>query len=338
MSEISIPLRKLGRTDIDIPVLSLGSWNTYGSLVEDAQRVQDIVSSAYGYGIRFFDTANNYAKGRAEQMLGEALQSLPRESFYLSSKVYMATNDSDRGLSREQILRGIEGSLRRLGTEYLDIYFCHRFDPNTPLQETIATMDELIKQGLIRYWGTSTWTTQQLRYAFAIAERNGYCPPSLEQPELNLVQQLRYRLETLPMLKKKQMGAVTFSPLASGLLTGKYDDGIPEDSRLATIGFLRDDLYKDHLLAASRGMKEIAQRLGCSRAQLAIAWVLRQPGVSSVITGASSLQQLEENLGALNVELDQDAIQHLETLFTPGYYKKLRFVAKRWLRQFKPIK
>ena len=338
MTNNSIPLRKLGRTEIDIPVLSLGSWNTYGSLVEDTQRVQDIINVAYDHGIRFFDTANNYGDGRAEQMLGEALQDLPRDSFYLSSKVYMASHESNRGLSREQILKGIEGSLRRLGTDYLDIYFCHRFDPETPLRETIATMDELGRQGLIRYWGTSTWNTHQLRRAFAIAERYGYRPPSVEQPELNLVQQLHYRLEALPVIKEKQMGAVTFSPLASGLLTGKYDDSIPENSRLANIGFLREYLYKEDLRAKSRATKEIAQRLGCSRAQLAIAWVLKQPGVSSVITGASSVQQLEENLGALDVKLDQEAIRQLDEVFRQRRDKKLRLLVKRWMRGFKPIK
>lgn len=321
---VSMPRRKLGRTGIEISALSLGSWNTYGHLVNKQKDVDRIVDTAYERGIRFFDTANNYADGRAEQMLGAALKSKPRDSLILSSKVYMTTDYQTCGLSQKQIMRGIDTSLSRIGTDYLDIYFCHRYDHNTPLSETIMAMDELVRQGKIRYWGTSTWSAAQIKRACSTAEQLGCALPMVEQPELNLLSQVDYRLNTLPEVHKHQLGVVTYSPLASGLLSGKYHDGIPSGSRLAKIEWLRNSLHPKHYRSQILQLESLAHDQGVTPAQLAIAWTLIQPGVSSVITGATHVDQLSENLGALNIAIGGQMQKRLQQLFAPGPWSKIK--------------
>lgn len=326
----TIPRRLLGNTHIQISALSLGSWNTYGHLVKDQAVVNEIVQTAFEKGINFYDMANNYADGRAEVMMGLALKRLPREQLILSSKVFMASEHSERGLSEAKINSGIDNSLKRIGTDYLDIYFCHRYDHDTPLEETVSAMGKLVKQGKIRHWGTSTWSAAQIARAHTIAIGQGVAPPMVEQPELNLIDQVDYKVNTLAEVRRRNMGVVTFSPLASGILSGKYAEGIPEDSRLARLDWIRKSMLARIARYPSAPLKALAAQQGCSQAQLAIAWVMAQPGVSSVITGASRVEQLIENLGAAQITLPDETMRRLEQIYAPSQLRKI----KRRLVQF----
>jgi len=327
--------RPLGTTGLQISTLSLGGWNTYGSLVKEQADVNQIIHTAFDRGVNFFDMANNYADGRAEEMMGIALNTLPRDELILSSKVFMAKDPNERGLSEKKIKRGIENSLKRIGTDYLDIYFCHRYDPNTPLEETVAAMGELIQQGKIRHWGSSTWSAQQIAQAHTLADAIGVAPPRVEQPELNLLSQINYPLGSYSEIAKRKMGVVTYSPLASGLLSGKYAAGIPDDSRLAKVDWLRNGMQKQLQQHSGQQLKDIANNVGCQPAQLAIAWVLTQPSVSSVITGASRIEQLIENLGAAEISISAEVMQELDQLYAPSYLKKLKWKVRNLLSRIK---
>ncbi len=330
----SIARRQLGNTPLQISTLGLGSWNTYAKSIHDTDLVKEIVHRAHQRGINFFDMADSYAGGRAEEMMGSALQGLPREELIISTKTFFPiTQESDSGgLSRQRILTRIEKSLDRIGTDYIDLYFCHRFDPNTPLEETIVAMNELIEQGKIRHWGTSEWSSWQIHQAQALAQKAGLIPPLVEQPELNLITQLKFRHDTQPAARRHNLGIVTFSPLASGMLTGKYDDGIPENSRFARVASIKAQLHTAEQRQKVVALKALAESLNCSRAQLSIAWALAQPGVSSVITGASSLEQLTENIGASQLELSPDLLRQLDRLFSPGLYEVGRYRLKQTLK------
>ncbi len=333
----SVPRRMLGATGIEIGALGLGSWNSFGKTVNDGSAVACIVHRAFDLGIDFFDMADSYAGGRAEELMGAAFRALPRDRITISTKTCFPIGDdpTDRGLSRKRILAKIDDSLRRLGTDHVDLYFCHRFDPETPLLETMEAMNELIRQGKIRHWGTSEWPAHRIDEAFRLARRHGLTPPAVEQPELSLLQQLKYRHDTLPALRRHRLGAVTFSPLAHGLLTGKYDDGVPSGSRLDQVASIRRRLHNETVRRKALAMKTIAERLGCSRAQLAIAWAMEQPGVTSVILGATRVEQLEENLGAAAVRLDDEARRALDALFAPSPARILRYRAGRLLRRIR---
>ncbi|HQE18224.1 MAG TPA: aldo/keto reductase, partial [Aggregatilineales bacterium] len=209
-------------------------------------------------------------------------------------------------------------SLQRIGTDYLDIYFCHRWDEETPLLETMRAMDDLIRQGKILYWGTSEWTAEQIQQAHDLAEKYGLYPPLVEQPQYNLIERHKFEQSIMPTAQANGMGLVTWSPLASGLLTGKYDDGIPEDSRLGQIKSLRESILTEEALDRVRQLKPIADDLGITRAELAIAWALRQPAISSVITGATKLSQLESNLRAAEVKLTDDVLARIDKIFSPA--------------------
>lgn len=328
-----MPVRRLGRNRISVSALGLGSWNTFGGLVTDSRTINDIISVAYTYGIHFFDMADSYVNGEAERAIGKVLQGFPRDNLVLSSKTYfpLNNNQNDSGLSRERILKAIDGSLQRIGTDYLDIYFCHRFDKKTPLEETVKAMNELIQQGKIRCWGTSQWTAAQIRKVHLIAEKNRLHPPVVEQPELNLLNRIRFEQDTQPEARKHSMGLVTYSPLASGLLTGKYDQGVPEGSRLEKINWLRRDVLNTENLRAAQQFKAISDKLGCTRAQLAIAWVMAQHGVSSVITGATCVEQLEDNLGALEIKISNELSRKLDKLFKQRFTQVAKFKLKRLL-------
>jgi aryl-alcohol dehydrogenase-like predicted oxidoreductase len=229
----------------------------------------------------------------------------------------MSDDVNDRGLSRKHIMESVEKSLRRIGTDYLDIYFCHRYDEDTPTDETVRAMDDLVRQGKILYWGTSEWTGDQLREAHDIADaRNAYAP-QVEQPQYSLLARAKVEDDVQPVADELGMGLVVWSPLASGLLTGKYDDGVPEGSRLDRMAWLRDGLLTDENVSRVRRMAKLADELGTTRARLALAWALAQPGVSSVITGATSLAQLDENLAALSVRITPDVERALDAIF-PG--------------------
>ncbi|OQX83724.1 aldo/keto reductase, partial [candidate division KSB1 bacterium 4484_87] len=287
--------RNLGKWGIKVSKFGLGGWATYGEKVSDQKIVDHIVRTAYDAGINFFDMADVYAGGESEKMMGAALREFPRHTLVLSSKVFwpMSSDANDRGLSRKHIMESVEKSLKRIGTDYLDIYFCHRFDPETPMEETVRAMDDLVHQGKILYWGTSMWNDQQITEAQGIALQGNFYAPVVEQPLYNLIDRKEYETKIAPMAKKYGMGIVTFSPLASGFLTGKYDDGIPENSRMARLEWLKDRYYQEQFLNKSRAFKNLASDLGFSRTQIAIAWVAAQETVSSVILGATRVEQLE---------------------------------------------
>jgi len=325
----------MGESGLKLSALGLGSWITFGGQVKDERLIREIYASAYRAGIRLFDTASSYAKGDAERLMGRALQGYPREHLVLSSKAYFPLSDdpNDRGLSRKHLIESVHKSLRHLATDYLDLFFCHRFDPQTPLEETLRTLEDLVEQGKILYWGTSEWRGHQIDRAHRLAKRRGWVRPRVEQPELSLLERVKYSWDTRSVTRRRGMGLVTFSPLASGRLTGKYDAGIPAGSRLDRVGYCGE--FTRQQREKSFRFKGLADELGCSRAQLAIAWVLAQPGVSSVLTGASSQAQLEENLGALALELSPAMIRRIDRLFAPGIKRILRFNAGRHLRAWR---
>ncbi len=266
---------------------------------------------------RFFDIADAYGRGNAERLMGAILSELPRHRLVISSKVFFPMSDdvNDRGLSRKHIFESVEKSLDRIGTDYLDLYFCHRFDEHTPIEETARAMDDLVHQGKILYWGTSEWTGEQIQEVFAFCDKHNLYRPQVEQPQYSLVARTKFEQDTAPALKKHGLGSVIWSPLASGLLTGKYDDGIPADSRLGRLKWVRNWVYSDQKRDRVKRFLQVAEDLGCTRAQLAIAWAAANPTVSSVILGATSLRQLRENLGALQVQLDGTVHKRLDALF-----------------------
>lgn len=312
----TMPYRNLGRCGLKMSAFSLGGWTTFGGSVKDFTSIRSILHTAYESGINFFDIADVYAKGDAERMMGGALKELPRHELIISSKVFwpMSEDINDKGLSRKHILESVNKSLQRIGTDYLDIYYCHRYDPDTPVEETIRIMDDLIHHGKILYWGTSEWTGDQIQEAMEICERWGYYKPQVEQPQYNLITREKFERDVEPKASYYGMGLTTWSPLASGLLTGKYDDGIRE-GRLSKVDWLRETLYNDTNLQRVRDMKKIADRMECTRGQLALAWISAQPGISSVILGATNVEQLKENLGALRINITQEVDKDLKKLF-----------------------
>lgn len=311
--------RRLGNSGLKVSALSLGGWTTFGDSLTDPRLARDIIVKAYDSGINFFDIADIYARGEAERLMGSILKLFPRHTLVISSKAFWPMSDdvNDRGLSRKHLMESVEKSLQRIGTDYLDLYFCHRWDDDTPLEETVRAMDDLVHQGKILYWGTSEWTGAQIQQAIDLCERHNLYKPQVEQPQYNLLVRHKVEQDVLPVAERNGLGLVVWSPLASGLLTGKYDEALPDDSRLARIDWLRDNWYKGEMIAAVRALKPIADGLGLTRAQLAIAWTLRQPGVSSAITGATKPAQLEETLKAVNVTLDAETLARVDEIFAP---------------------
>ncbi len=307
--------RSLGQSGLKVSELSLGGWTTFGGSIKDQKVVRDVIVKAYEAGINFYDIADIYARGEAEKMMGEVLKEFPRHTLVISSKLFwpMSDDPNDRGLSRKHIMESIDRSLRRIGTDYLDLYFCHRWDDETPLLETMRAMDDLIHRGKILYWGTSEWTGAQIHQACELADRYGLYPPQVEQPQYNLLMRRRFEDEIMPVAQRNGMGLVIWSPLASGLLTGKYDDGLLPGARLTEIEWLRESVLSEERLEKVRRLKQVASDLGITRAQLAIAWTLRQPAISSVITGATCVEQLVENLGAAEVTLTPDVLAQIDT-------------------------
>lgn len=310
--------RRLGNAGMKVSALSLGGWLTYGGSVRDEDTIENIITRAYEAGINFFDIADIYENGEAERQMGRVLKRFPRHTLVISSKVFWPMSDdiNDRGLSRKHLFESVEKSLKRIGTDYLDMYFCHRFDPDTALEETVRAMDDLVHQGKILYWGTSEWTAEQIRQALALCEQYNLYKPQVEQPHYNMLHRDRVENEILPVTEPNGMGLVVWSPLASGVLTGKYDDALPDDSRLARFDWLRNSHYHDEIVDVVRRLKPIADDLGVTRAQLAIAWTLRQPGVSSAITGATRPQQLDDTLKAIEIELDADTLRRIDDVIS----------------------
>ena len=308
--------RRLGNSGLKVSEVSLGGWTTFGESIQDQALTRSIIEKAYDLGINFFDIADVYARGKSEEMMGNVLREFPRHTLVISSKVFFPMSDevNDRGLSRKHITESIDKSLARIGTDYLDIYYCHRFDPETPVEEVVRAMDDLVHQGKILYWGTSEWTGAQISTAAGIAQNANLYSPRVDQPGYSMLRRRRVETDVVPAVREHGIGLTSFSPLGNGVLTGKYDNGIPENSRAS-----RNDNLKEKLeagLAERVGkLKPIADSLGINRAQLAIAWILRHPEVSSVITGATRPEQVESNAGAANVELDQSALDAIDELF-----------------------
>ena len=296
----------MGYTGLKLSVLSLGSWVTYHNQV-DAKAAVEMMAAAYGAGVNFFDNAEGYAAGRSEEVMGAALKTLawPRLNYVVSTKFYWGLQSEGANgkntLNRKYLMQAIDGSLQRMGLEHIDIVYCHRPDPQTPVEETTRAMSDIISQGKALYWGTSEWPADAIRAAWKAADRFGWHRPVVEQPQYNLFARRRVEREYAPLCDRLGLGLTTWSPLASGLLTGKYAVGVPDGSRGAMDGmsFLREGLLDAAKNAAVVQLAQIAAELDASVAQLALAWVAGNPHVSSVITGASKLSQLQANLGAV---------------------------------------
>ena len=315
--------RRLGRAGIKVSALSLGSWVTFGKQVNICD-AKDLLKSAYDQGVNFFDNAEGYEAGESERVMGQALDELclPRDTFAVSSKVFWGgKKPTQMGLSAKHVRDACDAALKRLRVEYLDLFFCHRPDIDTPIEETVRAMHNLVLQGKILYWGTSEWSAQQITEAHAIARQEHLTPPTMEQPQYNLLHRERVEAEYRPLYENYGMGTTIWSPLASGLLTGKYNDGVPDDSRLALPGYewLRDLWQKEEgqiKLTKIRQLNALADQLGISLTHLSLAWCLKNPNVSTVILGASRLSQLQDNLKALDVlpQLSEEVIAQVEAI------------------------
>jgi voltage-dependent potassium channel beta subunit len=310
--------RRLGRSGLKISEISLGAWVTFGSQVEEDASIE-LIQAAYDAGVNFFDNADIYANGQAEVVMGKALKNIPREALVISSKVFWPTmpGPNGRGLSRKHITESINATLKRLGSDYIDLYFCHRFDPDTPIDEIVFTMDNLVRQGKILYWGTSEWRAWQVSAAFAAAMQHHLTPPSMEQPQYNMFHRRRVELELSSLCKEYGLGLTTWSPLYYGILTGKYNNGIPEGSRasMESMAWIRDRITPERV-AIVRDLTTIANDLHISTAQLAIAWLLRRKEISSVITGATNIKQLQDNLDSAEAveKLHDDVLEQIEQI------------------------
>jgi voltage-dependent potassium channel beta subunit len=300
--------RFLGSSGLKVSALSLGAWVTYGSQVgEDV--AYECMTAAYKHGVNFFDNAEAYASGEAEVVMGNVIRRAgwKRSDLVVSTKVFWGgPGPNDRGLSRKHIIEGVLASLDRLRLDYVDLVFCHRPDPDTPIEETVRAMNWLIDRGKAFYWGTSEWSADQIMEAAMIAARECLIGPQMEQPQYNMLYRDRVEREYARLYTGLGLGTTIWSPLASGLLTGKYDEGCPPDTRASQKGmeWLRERLVGESAAAdreTVRKLKPIADELGCSRSQLALAWCLKNPNVSTVITGASRVEQVEENMAALDI-------------------------------------
>ena len=319
--------RKLGRSGLKISELSFGSWVTFNKQV-DSRLAEKMFGTCFDAGVNFFDNAEGYEAGESEVVMGKALRSLnrPRDSYCVSSKVFFGANKKPSptqvGLSRKHVTEACHQAMKRLQVDYLDLYFCHRADPETPIGETVWAMHNLITQGKILYWGTSEWTAEEITEAYEFAEKNHLSPPTMEQPQYNLLDRKRFEVEYKPVFEKYGMGTTTWSPLASGALTGKYLEGIPEGSRASLEGY---EWLKNSMVESERGQERmtkvaalapIAEEMGVKLSNLAIAWCLLNENVSTVILGASKVEQLEENLKSVEVLplINQEVINKLSSI------------------------
>jgi voltage-dependent potassium channel beta subunit len=320
--------RRLGRAGLKLSVLSFGSWVTYHNQVDKGSAIE-MMAAAFDAGVNFFDNAEVYASGRSEEIMGQALKTLgwPRLNYVVSTKFFWGLDRQGEGinrkdtLNRKYLMQAIDGSLRRLGLEHIDLIYCHRPDPHTPVDETVRAMSDIVTQGKALYWGTSEWSAADIRTAWDIADRHGWHRPVVEQPQYHLFHRQRVEQEYARLYDDIGLGLTTWSPLASGLLTGKYHAGVPEGSRgaMQNMAFLRDGLTDPAKNAAVEQLKPIAAELGGSVAQLALAWVAHNPRVSTVITGASKLAQLQSNLGALAMlpKLTPEVLARIDAITKP---------------------
>jgi len=322
--------RRLGQAGLKLSELSLGSWVTYHNQV-DVKSAVEMLAAAMDAGINFFDNAEAYARGQSEQVMGEAFRKLgwPRLNYVVSTKYFwglerdLQTEGVNRKntLNRKYLMQAIDGSLQRFGLDHIDLIYCHRADPATPVEETVRAMSDIITQGKALYWGTSEWPAADIRAAWEIADRHHLHKPVVEQPQYNLFHRKRVEMEYARLYDEIGLGLTTWSPLASGLLTGKYRQGVPADSRgaLPSMSFLQEGLLDKAKNAAVAQLEPIAVELGATLAQLAIAWCMKNPSVSSVITGASKLSQLQSNLGALEVadKLTPELLARIDAITAP---------------------
>jgi voltage-dependent potassium channel beta subunit len=320
--------RRLGHSGLRVSTLSLGSWVTYHNQVDTGQAVE-MMAAAFDAGVNFFDNAEVYAGGRSETIMGQALKTLgwPRLNYVVSTKFFWgldrngdAVNRKDT-LNRKYLMQAMDGSLQRFGLDHIDLIYCHRPDPHTPIEETVRAMSDLITQGKALYWGTSEWSAADIRMAWDIAERHHLHKPVMEQPQYHLFHRQRVEQEYACLYGDIGLGLTTWSPLASGLLTGKYIGGLPEGSRgaMANMAYLKDGLLDPSKNNAVAQLQPLAAELGCSVAQLALAWVAKNPHVSTVITGASRVDQLQANLGALAVldQLTPEVMARIDAITAP---------------------
>lgn len=301
--------RRLGKSGLQVSALSLGSWLTFGKQIEN-NIADELMSIAYDAGINFFDNAEIYARGKSEIVMGEILtkKNWDRSSYIVSSKIFFGTEGekskpNQRGLSRKHIVEGCHSSMRRLQVDYIDLLFCHRPDKNTPIEETVWAMNSLIQQGKILYWGTSEWSASEIMEAIMVAERNHLIGPTMEQPQYNMLVREKMEKEFVHLFKHHGLGTTIWSPLASGILTGKYSNANPPDTRLNIEGmdWLKNRLLVEENLKRVDQTKAIADKLDTTLPLLGLAWCLKNPNVSTVILGASKTSQLKENLNALDV-------------------------------------
>ena len=324
MTDSTMPYRRLGRSGLKVSLLSIGSWVTFGTH-DGTDAAVECFGVAREAGVNFFDNAEVYAGGESERIMGQAFEQLgwDRYSYVVSTKLFWGIRDDvnmQNTLNRKYLMQGIDGSLERLGLDFVDLLYCHRSDPETPIEETVWAMHDIVTSGKALYWGTSEWSAEEIRAAWEIAERHHLHKPIVEQPQYNLLERDRVEKEYARLYEDLGIGLTTWSPLASGILTGKYLDGIPDDSRGALEGYewMREFLTSEKYTDGVKALQEIAAELNCSMAQLAVAWCARNPNVSSVILGASRVEQLQENLGAVAVldQLDDDLVGRIEAANT----------------------
>ncbi len=320
MTKTQMEYRRLGRTGIKLSVLSFGSWVTFDAQMKD-DVAMECMQTAYDAGCNFFDNAEAYAGGESEAIMGRVITELgwPRWSYVLTTKVFWGLHDvpnMKNTLNRKYLHHAIEGSLERLNTDFVDILYCHRADPDTTLEETVWAMSDIVSAGKALYWGTSEWAADEIRGAIEIAERHHLHKPVTEQPQYNILERRRFEQEYARLWDETGYGSTIWSPLSSGLLTGKYRDGIPEGSRgaLAGYGWLGKRMSDQAMLARVENLRPIADELGCSMAQMALAWCVKNPHVSTVITGASRPSQVVENFAAMDVveRLDADVMTRID--------------------------
>jgi len=315
--------RHLGKTGIKVSELSLGSWITFKNQV-DVNAATEIMAAAYDEGVNFFDNAEAYASGKSEEVMGTALKKLGwrRGSYLVTTKLYWGLHDGvneKNTLNRKRLIEGINGSLERFQLDYVDVLYCHRADKNTPIEETVWAMHNIIEWGKAMYWGTSMWSAAEIVEAIAVAEKHHLHKPVVEQPLYNLFEREQFSGEYARFYKDYGYGSTTFSPLASGILSGKYNKGIPGDSRAATsnMSWLKDEVTNGEKLAKVQALESIAKELDCTVSQLSLAWCLKNPFVSSVITGATRVEQVKENMKASEVapKLTPEVLERIDKIF-----------------------
>lgn len=310
----------MGGAGLKVSELSLGAWVTYGGQVGEEMALK-CMSAAREAGVNFFDNAEAYSHGNGEVVMGNVIKKLGwrREDIIVSSKVFWGgEGPNDKGLSRKHVYEACRNSLKRLQLDYVDLYFCHRPDPYTPIEETVRAMDDLVHQGKVIYWGTSEWSAVDIMRAYGLAKELGLTPPQMEQPQYNMLHRDRVEGEYLPLYREIGLGTTTWSPLASGLLSGKYNGGIPEGSRATLPGFesFRDRVVAPQNIEKVNQLSLIAKDVGCSLAQLALAWCRSNPNVSTVITGATRPEQVEENMKSLEFvpKLNSELMERIEAV------------------------